>query len=229
VGTDGRLSPERIARVIAQFRPDVVALQELDVWRQRSGGVDQAKRLAQILNMDMHFHPAFQIAEEAFGDAVLSRWPLSLVKAAPLSRLPQRPHLETRGALWVSLEWGPRRVHLTNTHLGLAHQERLHHARELCGPAWLGACNNGDLIIFCGDLNALPGSRICRILGQTLRNVQGMWPCRPRPTWRGRHPVLCIDHIFVSPHWTPQRVQVGDTDLARVASDHRPLIADLSL
>lgn len=37
VGTDGKLSPERIAQVIASADPDVVALQELDVLQSRSG------------------------------------------------------------------------------------------------------------------------------------------------------------------------------------------------
>ncbi len=40
IGMDGKLSPERIARVIARYSPDVVALQELDVGRTRSDGVD---------------------------------------------------------------------------------------------------------------------------------------------------------------------------------------------
>ena len=37
VGMDGKLDAERIARVIARARPDVVALQELDVGRARTG------------------------------------------------------------------------------------------------------------------------------------------------------------------------------------------------
>ena len=48
-GTDGRLSPERIAAVIAAARPDVVALQELDAGRARSGGLDQAHDIARGL------------------------------------------------------------------------------------------------------------------------------------------------------------------------------------
>ena len=36
LGMDGKLSPARIARVIAQCNPDVVALQELDVRRART-------------------------------------------------------------------------------------------------------------------------------------------------------------------------------------------------
>ncbi len=35
-GTDRRLSPARIAEVIARCRPDIVALQELDIGRARA-------------------------------------------------------------------------------------------------------------------------------------------------------------------------------------------------
>jgi endonuclease/exonuclease/phosphatase family metal-dependent hydrolase len=55
---DGRLSPRRIARVISQYEPEVIALQELDVGRARSGGHDQAMLIADNLNMDRHFHAA---------------------------------------------------------------------------------------------------------------------------------------------------------------------------
>jgi hypothetical protein len=42
VGMDGRLSTSRIARIISQCRPDIVALQELDVGRGRTGSIDLA-------------------------------------------------------------------------------------------------------------------------------------------------------------------------------------------
>ena len=58
VGTDRKLDVERVAEVIAAENADVVALQELDVRRARTKGVDQAHRLAELLKMRSHFHPA---------------------------------------------------------------------------------------------------------------------------------------------------------------------------
>ena len=46
VGTDRRLDVGRVAEVIAAQAPDIVALQELDVGRARTGGVDQAHEIA---------------------------------------------------------------------------------------------------------------------------------------------------------------------------------------
>src|SRR5215207_9342746 len=84
MGVDGRLSPARIAEVIASCNADIVALQELDVGRARTGGVDQAHAIAEELGMHMHFHPAFRVLEESYGDAVLTARPSRLVKAGPL-------------------------------------------------------------------------------------------------------------------------------------------------
>src|SRR5215204_6162405 len=74
-GLDRAWSPERIAAVIASCHPDVVALQELDVGRARSGRIDQAETIARDLGMDVQFFPALRIMEELYGDAILSRWP----------------------------------------------------------------------------------------------------------------------------------------------------------
>jgi endonuclease/exonuclease/phosphatase family metal-dependent hydrolase len=56
-GTDGKLDVGRIAAVIAQSRPDIVALQEVDVRRTRTGSVDQAHAIAERLGMHFHLTP----------------------------------------------------------------------------------------------------------------------------------------------------------------------------
>ncbi len=100
IGLDGRLSPERIARVIARQAPDIVALQELDVGRSRTGHLDQARAIADALEMSLAFHPTVTVADEQFGDAVLSPHPLRLVHAGTLPGL----GLEPRGAIWVEVD-----------------------------------------------------------------------------------------------------------------------------
>ena len=63
-----------------------------------------------------------------------------------------------------------------------------------------------------------------------MRNVreliQTTAPIRTFPT---RFPVLGVDHIFVNAALRPVSVAVHRTALARIASDHFPLIAELSL
>jgi len=228
VGMDGRLSPTRIAEVISQYQPDIAALQELDVGRSRSRRQDQARLIADYLNMEHHFHASMRLAEEAFGDAILSSYPIKLLRKAGLSREKKLSFLEHRGALWIVLDFQGTPVHIVNTHLGLNPKERLLHAEELLGSEWLGNPQCKGAVILCGDFNTLPGSRVFGLFDVVLPSVQGRTRGdRHKQTWFGRYPVACLDHIFASAAFEVVRVEVGDSHLARLASDHRPIIADL--
>ncbi len=231
LGIDGRLAPERIAEVIASCRPDVVALQELDVRRTRTGGIDQAHAIAEVLGMQMHFHPALRVLEEEYGDAILTARPSRLVKAGPLPGLTGRPALEPRGALWASVQIGGFEVQVINTHLGLRRHERLAQVNKLLGPEWLShpACRAPMMLV--GDLNALPRSRAYQRLAARLCDAQ-VGPHihhSPRPTFPSRLPLLRIDHVFVSRSIDVLRVEAVRTPLARVASDHLPLLVEFQI
>ena len=104
VGNDRRLDVGRIADVLAGLEPDIVALQELDVGRRRTGHVDQAHEIARRLDMACHFNAALKVEEELYGDAILTTYPERLVKVGALPGHPGIRALEPRGALWVR-EW----------------------------------------------------------------------------------------------------------------------------
>ncbi len=230
IGLDGKLSPHRIARVIARHRPDVVALQEVDVGRARTDHADQAKVIAASLEMEYHFHPAMRVEEEAYGDCILSRLPIRLVKAGPLPTVNGWKTPEPRGALWVSVDLGRTRVDLFNTHLGLRARERSLQVQALLGAEWIGRNGRSHPVVFCGDFNASPRSAVWEQCTNRFRDVQmDADDHKPRSTWFGQHPIVRIDHIFVSPHVDVLGVEVGDDHLARIASDHRPLLAELQI
>jgi endonuclease/exonuclease/phosphatase family metal-dependent hydrolase len=227
LGNDGRLSPARIAVVIASCQPDIVALQELDVRRARTGGVDQAHAIALELGMHMHFHPAVRVMEELYGDAILTARPSRLVKAGALPGLSGRPGLEPRGALWASVQVGGTVVQVINTHLGLRRPERLAQVDALLGPEWLGHGSCRDPVILAGDFNAIQRSRAYQRLAARLRDAQASpHVLRRHPTFPARMPLLRIDHVFTSRSIEVLRVEAIRTPLARVASDHLPLFVD---
>jgi endonuclease/exonuclease/phosphatase family metal-dependent hydrolase len=230
VGMDGKLDVERIARVIARARPDVVALQELDVGRARTGAMDQAHLIARYLEMAFHFHPALHIEEERYGDAILTHLPQRLVKAGPLPGLASRPLLEPRGALWVAIELHGREIQVINTHLGLHPRERMAQVAALLGNDWLAHEQCRAPVILCGDFNALPSSSLCRRLAGPLKDVHTeAQHHRPKGTFSGRFPTVRIDHVFISPGLGVNGIEVHGSELARVASDHLPLLAELSI
>lgn len=230
VGMDGKIDAERVARVIARTRPDVVALQELDVGRARTFGIDQAHQIARYLKMAFHFHPAIHVEEERYGDAILTHLPHRLVKAGVLPGLAGKPRLEPRGAVWLAVELNGREVQMINTHLGLDQRERAGQVEALLGADWLGSPQCRAPVILCGDLNASPSSPVCRRLAATLTDVQAAAPGHvPRGTFPSRLPSLRIDHIFVSPGVEVTAIEIPASALARTASDHLPLVAELRI
>src|SRR5689334_7943311 len=98
VGVDRRLDLDRIVGLIAEFEPDVVCLQELDVGRARTHGMDQAHEIAERLQMKFHFNAALRVEEELYGDAILTAHPERLVHVGALPTLGGVPGLEPRGA-----------------------------------------------------------------------------------------------------------------------------------
>lgn len=227
LGVDRRYAPERIAALVARTKADVVALQELDVNRLRSGGVDQALAIARALRMTHHFHPAMRVVEELYGDAILTHLPMRLVKAGALPGSRRPLWEEPRGALWVEITHAGAPVQVVNTHLGLMPGERVAQAAALLGPEWLGRDDCRGPVILLGDFNARPSSAAYRVLTGTLRDAQLAGGRRPRPTFPGRWPTLRIDHVFVRGGIEVADIRVVDDAEATVASDHLPLCADL--
>lgn len=218
-GREGRADPLRIAEVIASAEPDVVALQELDVGRMRTGGIDQAHAIARHLRVSAHFHPALHVEEEKYGDAILTALPSRLIKAGQLPSLG-----EPRGAIWVEVTFGSVRLQVVNTHFGLRRRERMIQARTLAGDDWLGSpgCRVHPAIL-AGDFNAVPRSRAYGILADGLSRHVLSVPARA--TFPARFPLLRLDHVFTNPLARIMRYEVIDTPLARAASDHLPLLA----
>jgi endonuclease/exonuclease/phosphatase family metal-dependent hydrolase len=233
-GTDGKLDVGRIAAVIAQSRPDIVALQEVDVRRTRTGSVDQAHAIAERLGMHFHFNAALQVEEERYGDALLTALPMKVVKSGPLPNLRKvevrgrKIELEDRGALWAEIEVEGGTVQVINTHLGLVPLEQRAQTTTLLGAEWLEAAPSP--LILLGDFNATPRYACYKRFAAKLFDARKMAPGKPgAPTFPSRLPMMRLDHVFVSAGVHVDGVHAPDTALARVASDHLPLVMDFTL
>jgi endonuclease/exonuclease/phosphatase family metal-dependent hydrolase len=231
LGTDRKTDPGRTAAVIAACEADVVALQEVRLGTRRWGEPDQAEAVARVLGMDMHFQPTVRIMGEQFGLAILTGLSAKRVKGGPLPMLTRKAVPEVRSALWVSVEAGGEKLQVVNTHLSLlSDRERLAQADALIGEDWLGAAEGRGPAVLVGDLNAGPRSKAYKHLASRMRDVQ---LCAPVPcnlnTFHTRLPIRRIDHVFVSEGIRVANVEAIRTPLARVASDHVPLVADLRL
>ncbi len=224
-GTDGRVDPARIAETIARCEPDIVALQEVDVGRKRSGGADQAQMIAAHLKLASYFHPALHLETEQYGDAILTALPTRVVHAAPLPSIG-----EPRGAIWVAVDIGGGTLQVFNTHLGLRRRERIRQVSTLLGPDWLGSARCRDEpTVLLGDFNAVPSSMPYRTLARHGRDALVDAGARVRPTFPSRFPVLRLDHIFVSGGVRAVHAEVVADRRTRSASDHLPVLATVDV
>ncbi|HZC16535.1 MAG TPA: endonuclease/exonuclease/phosphatase family protein [Caulobacteraceae bacterium] len=230
IGTDRRLEVGRIVDVIAAIEPDIVALQELDVGRARSGGVDQAHEIARGLDMACHFNAALQVEEERYGDAILTSLPERLVKAGPLPGLNGRVQVEPRGALWVAVEIEGIEVQIVTSHLGLVPREQRRQAATLAGPDWLDCPDCTAPAILLGDFNATAASIVYRTLAARMRDARRLAPRgAPTSTFPSVFPVLRIDHVFVTPGIRVISIDAPFNALTRATSDHLPLVMEFAL
>jgi endonuclease/exonuclease/phosphatase family metal-dependent hydrolase len=221
-GTDGQFDLPRIARVIQQFEPDLVALQEVDVKTARSGGVDQAAELGKLTGMNVAFGKAMDYSGGQYGEAILSRYPLQSTKNYAL---PFTEGREPRAAISARVrlgESGPEILfvgtHLEHADAALRLRQAQHLAREL-------AAVEGVPALLTGDLNAVPDSPPMRAL---LRSWADAGADHPAPTCPAAAPTARIDYILFRPadRWRVVEYRVIEE---KVASDHRPVAAVLEL
>ena len=230
VGTDKRLDVARIVAVIAEHEPDIVCLQELDVGRARTGGVDQAEAIAAGLDMSFHFNAAMLIEAEEYGDALLTLRPQRLMRKGALPSMRGIPGLEPRGAVWASIDFDGVAVNVINTHLGLVPREQRLQAAALVGKDWLGHAACTGPTILTGDFNATSITRPYQTLSRNLADCQRQLGLKQTvKTFPSGFPAIRIDHAFVSPHIRVTKVAAPFSPLARIASDHLPLVVDFEI
>ncbi|PZO01300.1 MAG: endonuclease [Alphaproteobacteria bacterium] len=230
VGTDRQLDVARVAAVIAEHEPDIVCLQELDVGRARTGHVDQAGEIARRLSMAVRFNPAMRIEAEEYGDAILTPHPETLVKAGPLPTVRGVPGLEPRGAVWAQIGIDGARLNIVTTHLGLVPREQRLQAAALLSKDWLGHPDASGPTLLAGDFNATSITRPYQTLVRKFADCQRAFGRKPTlKTFPSGFPAIRIDHVFISPHIRVTGVSVPFSPLARIASDHLPLIVDFEI
>jgi endonuclease/exonuclease/phosphatase family metal-dependent hydrolase len=222
-GIDRRYRPERTLEVIAGFRPDVVFLQEVDEGAPRSGHHRQVDWFGDALGLRHRaYGPNVRLRRGVYGNAILCRWPLGETRNIDLTIGPKKP----RGALFCRCRVGGRRtLHLYNLHLGLAGFERSRQLRRFLQSHPFSSSHPRAPVIFGGDLNDLWGS-----LGPKLLEPAGFRRIGdPVHTYPAIYPVRPLDGLFFRGDLQVEAFHCARGGLAREASDHLPIVADLSL
>ncbi|MFN7622145.1 MAG: endonuclease/exonuclease/phosphatase family protein, partial [Acidobacteriota bacterium] len=124
-GLDRRVSPERIVAVLREIDADVIALQEVVCVQGHEDQHDQAHFIARQLGMDFRLGENRQLAGAAYGNVVISRYPIAFARNHDISIAGR----EQRGCLRVDIDLhGRHLLHVYNVHLGTSFFERRHQA-----------------------------------------------------------------------------------------------------
>lgn len=224
-GIDGRVAPERIVAVLQEIGADLVALQEVLSARDTIGSAAQARYIARALGM--HFVSGSNVISDTheYGNIILSRVPVVNHLNHNISLAAREP----RGCLQADLAVGDHTLHFFNTHFGLGYAERAYQAQRLLTAEILTRPQISGPRILVGDFNEWFHGRASRLLGQNLHDPsRGLLKLRKR-THPCLLPLFKLDKIYIEPTLTVKRSYVHRSRLARVASDHLPLVAQIEL
>lgn len=213
-GMDNRRSARRIADVIRESGAQIICLQEVHQRLPYSRMVDQPKVLSRALGMEIAFGSNLRIGIGNYGNAILTSFEIVRQQNHSLTSKG-----EQRGALEVGLATPDGPLTVFCTHFGLNREERAKQGQELA--AWVNAAPKP--VVVCGDFNEesdAPG--ITEVINSAglLDAYQG-----GPPTFEAGHATSRIDFVLCDPSVGVDAISLIDT----LASDHLPIVADLSL
>jgi endonuclease/exonuclease/phosphatase family metal-dependent hydrolase len=225
-GVDRRYDPARIVDVIRKLDVDILMLQEVDAGVRRSQGDQQTDVIGEGLALPYRtWFPNVDVRGGGqYGNAILSRYPLIESTNIDLTIRFKKKRSVLHSVLRVRHDDVDRTIHVFNMHLGLARYERKIQLDKFleCHP--FQHLHHDTPIIVGGDLNDVYGGLGELLAPSGFRGIER----RPKtfPAWG---PVRALDAIFVRGDVDFLGLTRCDSDLARRASDHRPLVADVQL
>lgn len=227
VGLDKRYDLGRIRRVLNEERPDIAALQELECGSGRTALDDQAAVLARDLSLTTSFCATRAAGAGTFGIGILTAFPILRQQQYDLSYGTER---EPRYCLRADLEIEPGAIlHVFNCHLGLGARERTFQRNQMVSDAILLSKDLHQPVIVMGDFNDRPIPIVNRKLRQHFTDAFTAAGKRWGPTFKFGPFPLRLDHIYLSRGIRVVECHVRNDRLARVASDHRPVIATVEV
>ncbi|HHU93168.1 MAG TPA: hypothetical protein GXZ20_08565 [Halanaerobiaceae bacterium] len=218
IGLDGKLDLERTATVIKESGADIIGLNEVDFRTTRSGLINQAKYLAEALEMNYAYGASISNYIGSYGNALLSRYPIVDVENFILPAL-EASGGEKRSLLKARLELSrDKSIIILLTHLSLNREERREQIR------WINQylAELREPFILMGDFNT-EAQEVLKYIQEensTLVSLVDGVKTYPVPV-----PIKGIDLYF-----SDERVRVLEAGaLESPASDHLPLYLKIKL
>lgn len=205
-----------LTRVVRGLGPDVMIVQEAPRrfrWREKTA------RLAADVGLVVAAGGL-----PALGNLLLTSLRVRVHETSCL-RYPLTPGRHLRGAAFATCSVRGIRFTVSGSHLATDPTERPDQAAR-----WKAALAGVEgPLIAGGDLNEGPGGGAWRTVADGLLDAAGTAGGGLRPTYPATVPRHRLDAVFVSPDVRVRRYEVIETDEARRASDHLPILVELEV
>lgn len=218
VGLDWKRNPQRILQVLREISADIVLLQEVD---KRVGA--RQGTLPNPIDPDNLNYTYVDISERPLsvgwhGNAILFGPSLKLLESERITL----PSFEPRGAVSALFATsGGNKLRVIGAHLGLQRAMRTKQARALCD--YMAKDTNGVPHILAGDFNEWrPHGAACKVFEDKFTLIT------PGSSFHTSRPTLPLDRFVVSPEIDRFQTQVFTSTATRKASDHLPIVLDIS-
>ncbi|MEH7353288.1 endonuclease/exonuclease/phosphatase family protein [Neobacillus drentensis] len=233
-GSDGKYDIKRTAETIRQSGADIIALQEVDVhWGARSLFENDIEILANELDMYYFFTPIYSLdpltpgdPRREFGVAILSKYPILEANNREITRLSTQEAnpvpKPAPGFLEALINVKGAKVWFYVTHLDYRADPTV---RKMQVADMLNITGQHEYSILAGDMNAGPNAPELQPLFEKYNDAWALTNVGPGLTYPANNPSKRIDYILLSPQMEARTSEVIET----LASDHRPVIAEITL
>jgi endonuclease/exonuclease/phosphatase family metal-dependent hydrolase len=223
-GQDRLYRLPRVMHVIEKEKPDLICLQEVTRFGPRSPRHDQPRMLAErfeavghCYQMNVHYRTG------GYGNLILSRWPIQARHQISL----QFNRKKVRGAQTVVVETPEGPLHLTNWHLGLGEKERCWQVDHLLSHHLFREARSLPTLVV-GDSNDWRNSLSNAVFDRHDFQHITSPPSRFR-SFPAFMAVMSLDKAFYRGDVHIRGAHIIQSELARQASDHLPLVLDFHL
>ena len=227
-GLDGKIDVRRQALFLKKYKPDIIFLQEIDMYTKRAYYRNQLYTLSKYTGLTFRaMGTNIKYKNGFYGDGILSKFPIEY-SANYLSPLTNNCH-EQRGILCNKVSFGNTKINVFSLHMSTYEDERILTAKELLKIT--SKINKNEPIIIGGDFNvgikkignhkylyepenSYKEYEILKEKFKALNNTDD--------TWQSPDSSGVIDSFFYSKHLKLLKYETIKTDI----SDHSPVYAE---
>ena len=235
IGTDRRFRPDRIVEILSEHDPDIVLLQEVDEGAPRSRELDLAREIA--TSLDYPFYAVghnVSLRKGRYGNATLSKHKIKRERNIDLTVGSRKRRGCQQATLEILQPAGPSyRFEVFNLHLGLSARERRQQVGLLTCSRDFTTVSRETACLVGGDFNdwrsQLRPFFVEELHFRCVTDRKSRLGVHGIKTYPAFAPQGALDRLYVRGRVRQVATSVCRHRVAKIASDHLPIFAELEL